>query len=58
MGTIIKGNFDGNIIFTHNYVNHQKSLLTGVLEATIKPIRFSQLIKEFNLDQSMIFGKK
>ncbi|RNA34867.1 E3 UFM1- ligase 1 [Brachionus plicatilis] len=55
VGTIIKGNFDGSILFTHNYVNHQKSLLAGVLEASIKPVRLSQLTKEFNLDQSMIF---
>ena len=56
IGTIIKGNFDGNILYTHNYVNTQKALLSGILEASIKPLRFSQLTKEFNLDSGMIIG--
>ena len=55
MGTIIKGNFDGKIMYTHNYVNRQRSHLIGVLEASIKPIRFSQIVKEFNLDVDLIF---
>ncbi|CAF0946717.1 unnamed protein product [Brachionus calyciflorus] len=55
VGTIIKGNFDGNILYTLNYVNTQKALLSGLLEASIKPIRFAQLTKEFNLDSGMIF---
>lgn len=57
IGTIIKGNFDGNILYTHDYVNTQKVKLLGVLEASIKPIRFSQFIKEYGLDSGMIFGK-
>ena len=57
IGTIIKGNFDGNILYTHDYVNTQKAKLLGVLEASIKPIRFSQFIKEYGLDSGMIFGK-
>jgi hypothetical protein len=55
MGTIINGNFDGKILYTHSYVNTQKSLLAGVLEASIKPIRFSQIVKDFNLDTGLIF---
>jgi hypothetical protein len=55
MGTIIKGNFDGKILYTHNYVNTQRSILSGVLEASIKPVRFSQIAKDFNLDSSLIF---
>jgi hypothetical protein len=56
IGTIIKGNFDGSILYTHDYVNNQKVKLLGVLEASIKPIRFSQFIKEYALDGGMIFG--
>ena len=56
VGTIIKGNFDGNILYTHYYVNIQKAMLAGILEAAIKPIRFSQFIKEYALDIGMIFG--
>lgn len=56
VGTIIKGNFDGNMLYTLNYVNTQKALLAGVLEASIKPIRFSQIIKEYNLDGAITFG--
>jgi hypothetical protein len=55
MGTIIKGDFDGKILYTHSYVNTQKSLLAGVLEASIKPVRFSQIVKDFNLDAGLIF---
>jgi hypothetical protein len=55
IGSIIKGNFDGKILYTHNYVNTQKSLLAGVLEASIKPVRFSQIVKDFNLDSGLIF---
>jgi hypothetical protein len=58
MGTLIKGSFDGKLLYTHNYVNNQKALLTGVLEACIKPIRFSQIVKEYDsIDTGMIFGK-
>lgn len=58
VGTIIKGSYDGNMLYTHDYVNLQKARLSGVLEACIKPIRFSQIIKEYNLDAGIIFGKK
>lgn len=55
VGSIIKGNFDGKIIYTFEYVNRQKAILVGALEACIKPVRFSQIIKEHNLDAGMIF---
>lgn len=57
LGTIINGSFDGKIIYTHNYVNNQKALVAGVLESSIKPIRLSHLIKEYNIDSGMIFRK-
>ena len=57
IGSIIKGNFDGKIIYTFEYVNRQKAILVGALEACIKPVRFSQIIKEHNLDAGMIFGE-
>ncbi len=56
IGTIIKGNFDGKILYTFNFVNNQKALLAGALEACIKPIRFSQIIKEYNLQAGIVFG--
>lgn len=55
MESIIKGNYDGKIIYTHEYVNRQRALLSGALEATLKPIRISLLIKEFNLNVGMLF---
>ena len=58
MDTIIKGYFDGNFLYTINYVNIQKALLTGAFEACIKPIRISQLVKDFNLEIGMVFGKR
>ena len=57
MDTIIKGYFDGNFLYTLNYVNNQKALLSGAFEACIKPIRISQLVKDFNLEIGMVFGK-
>lgn len=54
MGTLIKGNFDGKILYTHNYVNSQRSNLAGVLEACIKPVRLSQLVKDYNIDSGLI----
>jgi hypothetical protein len=43
------------MLYTHDYVNTQKAKLAGVLEASIKPLRFSQIIKEYNLDAVIIF---
>jgi hypothetical protein len=56
VGSIIKGNFDGNIFYTLNYVKNQRAILSGALEACIKPIRMAQIVKEFNLEPGMIFG--
>ncbi len=55
IGGLIKGNFDGKILFTFNFVNKQKALLNGILEACLKPVRFSQIIKEFSLESGMVF---
>ena len=43
-------------MYTHSYVNTQKAILAGILEASIKPLRFSQFIKEYGLDSGMVFG--
>jgi hypothetical protein len=43
-------------LYTHSYVNTQKAILAGILEASIKPLRFSQFIKEYGLDSGMVFG--
>ena len=56
IGNLINGNFDGKILYTFNFVNKQKALLKGSLEACLKPVRFSQIIKEHNLENGMIFG--
>jgi len=39
-------------------VNSQKAILVGILEASIKPIRFAQFIKEYGLDSGMVFGMR
>ena len=44
------------MLYTHDYVSSQKAKLIGILEASIKPIRFSQITKEYNIDASIIFG--
>ena len=58
MNSIIKGNSNGKILYTQNFVNNQKSLLAGAFEACIRPVRFSQVIKEYNLETGMVFGKR
>ena len=57
IGSLIKGNFDGKLLFTINFVNKQKALLKGTLEACLKPVRFSQIVKNYNLESGMILGK-
>lgn len=56
VGSIINGNFDGDNFYTLNFVNSQRALLAGALEACIKPIRIGQLVKEYNLETAMVFG--
>lgn len=55
IGSIIKGNFDGEIFYTLNFIMKQKALLTGALEACIKPIRIEKLVKEYNLEARIVF---
>ena len=57
VGSIINGNFDGENFYTLNFVSNQRALLAGALEACIKPIRIGQLVKEYNLENAMVFGK-
>ena len=38
-------------------MNKQRSLLAGALEACIKPVRIAQIVKEYNLESGMVFGK-
>jgi hypothetical protein len=57
IGTIIKGHIGDKFLYTENYINLQKAKLAGALEASIKPVRISQLTKDYSLDLNMIFGK-
>ena len=57
VGSIINGNFDGENFYTLNFVSNQRALLAGALEACIKPIRIGQLVKEYNLENAMVFGR-
>jgi hypothetical protein len=58
IGSIIKGHLSEKCLYTENYVQIQKVKLAGSLEATLKPIRLSILVKELDLDVSMSLGKQ
>jgi hypothetical protein len=56
IGTIIKGFFDNQVLYTVEYINKNKSILAGHLEASVKPILVSQVIKDNELDDKTTFG--
>lgn len=57
VGSIIKGQLSDKCLYTENYVQIQKVKIAGSLEATLKPIRLTVLVKELDLDASMSLSK-
>lgn len=53
IGSIIKGYLDNQIIYTEEYISKNKSILAGHLEASIKPVVISQIIKDNELDSKI-----
>ena len=53
IGTIIKGFLDNQILYTEEYINKNKNILAGHLEASIKPVVISQVIKDNDLDSKI-----